>query len=63
MAPCVEITGDVDPSARAQVDFFFLKSVDVCLQQAADRGSAFARRGHRNTFENSLGKDATTITA
>ena len=41
----------------------FLKSLDVWLQQAPERDSAFARRGHRNTFENSFGKDATTITA
>ena len=41
----------------------FLKSLDVWLQQAPERDSAFARRGHRNTFENSFGKDATTIAA
>ena len=41
----------------------FLKSLDVWLEQAPERDSVFARRGHRNTFENSFGKDATTITA
>ena len=41
----------------------FLKSLDVWLQQAPDRDNAFTRRGHRDTFENSFGKDATTIAA
>ena len=41
----------------------FFKSLDVWLQQAPERDGAFARRGHRDTFENSFGKDATTIAA
>ena len=60
---CVSKLRDMLTLARELKWSHFLKSLDVWLQQAPDRDNAFTRRGHRDTFENSFGKYATTIAA